>query len=245
MNRHEQKHISDEELNAYIDDELDFEERTRIVEQLELDDELTHEAQNLRQLQAMLRHAYRTPPPSPKQGKKGFVSRGALNALAAGLLLAIGAISGWYGNQQYVRNLPPAMLALSSDMQFHTAAAIKENLLLHISSNDPHKMAAALNYAEQALATARRHNNKNFRLEVVANDGGIEMLRRDTSPYSQRIEKMLEQYNNVSFLACANALRKLQARGIKVELLPGTRSDHSAIDEIIKRLEGGWRYLKV
>jgi len=143
MKRNEQEHISDEELNAYIDDELDFEERTRIVGQLEQDDELTHEAQELRQLQAMLRHAYRTPPPAPSQSKKRRGSRGGLNALVAGLLLAIGAVSGWYGNQ-YSHSSSQAILALDNDRHFHTVAAIKENLLLHISSKHPHKMAAAL-----------------------------------------------------------------------------------------------------
>jgi len=245
MNRHEEKSISDEELCAYIDDELDFEERTRVVEQLEQNDDLTREAQELRQLQAMLRHAYRTPPPAPKHHKKGNGSHHTLNALAAGLLLTVGAVTGWYGNEQLTGNTQTEPLAFEHAAQLNTAAAAQENLLLHISSNDPAKMEAALSYAEQALANAQRHNNKAFRLEVVANDGGIEMLRRDTSPYPQRIEKLLKQYHNVSFLACANALRKLHERGVKVELLPGTRSDHTAIDEIINRLEGGWRYLKV
>jgi intracellular sulfur oxidation DsrE/DsrF family protein len=105
-------------------------------------------------------------------------------------------------------------------------------------------MEAALDYAEQLLASnSQRHQD--FRLEVVANDGGIELLRRDTSPFPQRIEALLSRYDNISFLACANALRKLRERGVEVELLPGTRSDHTAIDEIIERLEGGWRYLKV
>jgi len=245
MKRYEPKSLSNEQLCAYIDDELDFEERTRIVEQLEQDDELTREAQELRQLQAMLRHAYHEPPPAPSEEKTRKKSRADLNALAAGLLLSLGAIAGWYGNAQFATKTQTWPLALDHTVQLNTAAAAQENLLLHISSNDPAKMEAALNYAEQALANAQHHNNKTFRLEVVANNGGIEMLRRDTSPYSQRIEKMLKQHHNVSFLACANALRKLHERGIKVELLPGTRSDHTAIDEIVNRLEGGWRYLKV
>jgi intracellular sulfur oxidation DsrE/DsrF family protein len=192
-----------------------------------------------------LRHAYRTPPPAPRSGKDRIGSRGALNALAAGLLLAVGALSGWFGNERFISNAQSTVASYDHTVQLTTAAAAQENLLLHISSNDPSRMEAALSYAEQALANARRHNNKTFRLEVVANDSGIEMLRRDTSPFPQRIEALLSQYDNVSFLACANALRKLRERGVKVELLPGTHSNNTAIDEIIDRLEGGWRYLKV
>jgi len=244
MNRYEHTPISDEQLNAYIDDELDFEERTQVVEQLGQDDALTHEAQELRQLQAMLRHAYRNPPPAPRHGKGRPGSRDALNALAAGLLLAIGAMTGWYSNERLTPTTAPALASYAPGAPLSMAAAEQENLLLHISSNDPARMEAALNYAEQMLAA---HSDKGdaFRLEVVANDKGIELLRRDTSPFPQRIEALLSKYDNVSFLACANALRKLRERGVKIDLLPGTRSDHTAIDEIINRLEGGWRYLKV
>lgn len=245
MNRQEDTHLSDEKLNAYIDDELHFEERTRIVELLERDTARTHEAQELRQLQAMLRHAYREPPPAPRQGTERTATRASRNAIAAGLLLTFGILAGWYGNAYYASDTMPSLAAYDHEQPLTVAVAAQENLLLHISSNDPARMEATLNYAEQALDTARRNHNEAFRLEVVANDGGVEMLHQHTSPFAQRIERLLSQHENVSVLACANALRKLRERGVKVELLPGTQSDHTAIDEIINRLEGGWRYLKV
>jgi intracellular sulfur oxidation DsrE/DsrF family protein len=235
MKRHDKPSVSIEQLNAYLDDELAFEERNRVFVEMGQDEELNREAQELRQLRAMLQHAYRTPPPPPQSGRKEG-GRSALNALAAGLLLAVGAIGGWYGNGE-LNSVHPSQGAQ------HVMAA-QENLLLHLSSDEPARMAATLDYAEQQLAENRRQG-KAFRLEVVANDGGIELLRRDTSPYARRIAKLLAEYDNVSFLACANALRNMRERGIEVELLPGTRSDHTAIDTIIERLEGGWRYLKV
>lgn len=244
MNRHEHPAVSDEDLNAFIDDELDFEEKERVFEQLQQDDELNQEAHELRQLRALMRHAYRSPPePAKRDPKQNRRSRGLFNSLAAGLLVAVGILGGWYGNQKF-SEYNVQFASLTNQGQIHAAAQQQGNLLLHISSNDPAKMEAALNYAEQLLAEKRQKNSA-FQLEVVANDGGVELLRRDTSPFPKRIEQLLTEYDNVSFLACANALRKLRARGVKVELLPGTRSDHTAIGEIVKRIEGGWNYLKV
>lgn len=244
MNRHEHSSVSDEELNAYIDDELEFDERKRIFHTLEEDDHLTHEARELRQLRAMLRNAYRNPPAPPSAQPNKRSSRDVLaKGIAAALLVTVGVAGGWIGNQEFSGeryNLTPNTFGQPVSMNEHA----QDNLLLHISSNDPAKMEAALNYAEQLLADKRRQG-KTFRLEVVANNGGVELLRRDTSPFPERIESLLGKYDNVSFLACANALKKLRERGVKVELIPGTRSDHTAIDEIVERLEGGWRYLKV
>lgn len=241
MKRNDHSPVSAEQLNAYIDDELDFEERQQVFEQLSGDEELTHEAQELRQLRAMLRNAYRNPPPAPGRSRDRQGMGLSLKGLAAGLLLGIGAMTGWYGNERFAGSDP--LLMHEHGIQLNTAAVNQENLLLHVSSNDPARMEAALIYAEQQLA-AHRDRNTPFRLEVVANDGGIELLRHDTSPFPQRIETLLRNYDNVTFLACANALRKLREQGVEVELLPGTRSDHTALDQIIERLEGGWRYVK-
>lgn len=231
--------ISDEQLNAYIDDELDFETRTRVFEQLSQDESLTREAQELRQLRSQLRHAYRNPPLAPRPDRVQPGARHPLKGLAACLLLSIGVITGWHGKALFTGSEQLAGVA-----QLNTAVASKANLLLHISSSDPTRMAVLLELAEERLATSREQGNT-FRIEVVANDGGVELLRRDTSPFPERITALLTEYDNISFLACANALRKLRNRGIKVELLPGIRSDETAIDAIIERIEGGWRYIKV
>jgi len=244
MNRNEHSSISEEELNAYIDDELEFDERKRIFHTLEEDEHLTHEAQELRQLRAMLRNAYRTPPVPKKNLDKKRSSRDFFTkGVAAGLLVIFGVAGGWYSNSLFLGS-GTELSAQSTQQPLSIAINESDNLLLHLSSNDPKKMAAALDYAEKMLAR-HRQQGKAFKLEVVANNGGVELLRRDTSPFPKRIEKLMQNYDNVSFLACANALRKLQQKGIKVELLPGTHSDHTAIDEIVNRLEGGWRYLKV
>jgi uncharacterized protein len=244
MNNREQTTITDEQLNAYIDDELEFEERKRVFHLLEEDEVLTHEAQELRQLRAMLQNAYRTPPTPSAKDPIRRSSRGTLvKSVAAGLLVAIGTLLGWYGNQEFIGETRHMALQ-AEDAQFSLAINGQTNLLLHLSSGDPARMDAALSYAERLLAK-HKQQGKPFKLEVVVNDGGVKLLRKGTSPFPQRIKVLLGKYDNVSFLACASALQKLRDRGVKVELLPGIHSDKTILEEIVKRLEGGWRYLKI
>ena len=80
---------------------------------------------------------------------------------------------------------------------------------------------------------------------ILANDGGINLLRADISPYSQRIEQMIAKYPNVTLVACRNAVEKLQRKSIAVNLLPGAQVGQSAVDEIVSHLSKGWLYIKV
>ncbi|MFO7593051.1 MAG: hypothetical protein R6X15_03265 [Pseudomonadota bacterium] len=245
MKRQATPRLSDEKLNAFIDDELDFAEKEQIFFQLSQDDELYRETRELQQLRALLRHAYRHPPPAPQhKHPKKRMGGGLSRAVAAIALLTLGVLTGWYGNEKLTPE-PATALALQHPGTAQEAVATEQrNLLLHINSGDPARMEALLDYAERLLAENRRQN-RDFRLEVVANDGGIDILRADTSPHSRRIRALLSEYDNLTVNACSNALRRLRERGVTVELIPGTRYNHTAIDKITERLEQGWRYLRV
>lgn len=245
MKRQAPPHLSDEKLNAFIDDELDFEEKEQVFRQLKQDDLLNREIHELHQVGDLLRHAYRNPPPAPQHRSRAEKKATGLFRAAASIgLLALGALAGWYGNERFTSEAAQVLAIQPNSVTRHAVATETSNLLLHINSSDAGKMEALLDYAEQSLAEHQRQNRR-FRLEVVANDGGINMLRRDTSPFPRRIETLLNDYPNVSFNACANALRRLREQGEKIELIPGIRQDHSAIDKITNRIEQGWRYLKV
>jgi intracellular sulfur oxidation DsrE/DsrF family protein len=243
MKHHDTPAVSNEQLNAYIDDELEFEERHSVFLRMGQDDRLNREAQELRQLRAMLQHAYRNPPAAPARRRTPIGHYGLRQGVAAMLLLSLGALVGWYGNSQLLPGDPlPGSVILSASGGSEVDAG--NGLVLHLSSNDRAQMTATLDYAERLLVS-QQVEGKPFRLAVVANSDGIELLRRDTSPYAARIARLLSDYDNIRFFACANALHNLQKQGVAVELLPGIRGDRSAIDAIIERLEGGWRYLKV
>lgn len=237
MSHPKHSHTSAEQLNAYIDDELAHEEREQIFSQMAQDPQLCREAHELRQLRAMLRHAYRTPPQPDRHKRPRSDRRWGFNGIAAGMMLVIGLFAGWLGNAQLGSEA-------HSFAQLSTAATMPQNVLLHLNSNDPQKMAAALDYAEQFLTT-QREQGRQVQLELMTNDSGTELLRSDTSPYAQRIRALQSEYSNISLLACANAVERLREQGIKVKLLPGTLSDRNAIDTIVQRMESGWHYIKI
>ncbi len=241
MNHNEHRPISDEQLNAFVDDELGFEEKRQIFDLLDQDKDLARQVQELHQLRSLMQYAYHNPPSSRRHSIRPG-NRAPLRGLAAGLLMGVGALAGWYGNSQFSNGAGSFPVATAFSLS--SEIANEGNLLIHISTDDPQRMKAALDYAEEELISHRTRNQA-FRLEILTNDGGVELLRSDTSPYPERIAALLKEHDNLTFIACANALLKLQERGIKVELLPNVQSHHTAIDTIVDRLESGWHYLKV
>lgn len=222
--------ISDERLNACVDNQLDFEEKRRIFKEMGHDPELAKEAQSLRQLKELVRHAYQQPPRPQREQLAPKNSRWK-TSVAASLLFALGIGLGWIGHLS-----TPAP-------SFQQAAAIPSsaNIILHVNSATPDKLQLAMDEAERLL----RENTLNFNLEIMANSDGVDLLRTSTSPYAERIARLIKQYPNVSFMACANTLRQLKLRGSDITLLPGIHDNSSAVDKIVNRLQGGWRYLKV
>ena len=85
--------ISEEELNAFVDDQLSSADRTRVLEALERDEALQKRVAEIQQMRNLLLHAYaqvplpaRAKPPATAWHKQ---------ALAASLLATIGFASGW------------------------------------------------------------------------------------------------------------------------------------------------------
>ncbi len=70
-------------------------------------------------------------------------------------------------------------------------------------------------------------------------------MSKDTPSFQPQIRALLEKYDNVKFLACANAIKHLQDKGIDVELLPEVGIAPSALKQIIQRMQQDWQYIKV
>jgi len=230
--------ISDEILGAYIDNELDPTERATVQEQLTTDSALRARACELWQLKQMVRGAYPLPRHNADRSRHGGKPPGATgwpHALAAALLVVVGAASGWLGNDKIETDRQMAS-------QLDAIRAQGGRVVLHLFSDEPERMEAALKLADQ-LASQRDDAGRPFRVEFIANGPGLHLLRAGGSPYAARIEA-LRHHENLRLVACRQAIARLQERGLEVNLLPGVEEAISAESELASRLTQGWRYVQ-
>ncbi len=230
-------HISDEQLNAFTDSELDTEEENRILNLSENSPELSKRMCEQRRLKEMVRHAYReVPQPRRRLERKGQSNRLFVSAAAA-ILLALGGIAGWFGSISL--NAPQNSVRIVDAVG--QGAINPEPYLLHVTSGDPQRMRVALQRAEQLLSEA--DGNQAHRVEIIANETGLDLLRSDVTPFGDQIRSLYEQ--DVLFFACTKAIEKLEAQGIKVQLVPEANSHFSALDRVVLRMNDGWVYEKI
>jgi intracellular sulfur oxidation DsrE/DsrF family protein len=72
------------------------------------------------------------------------------------------------------------------------------------------------------------------------------MLRVGASPYPHRVQRMMQEYDNLSFVACQNTVDRLKReRGIIARLSPGVVVIDFGVAEIMRRQQEGWPYIRV
>ena len=242
--------LSDEQLNAFVDGQLDMDEKSRILGALNGDDDLSRRACELRRLHDLVQHAYDAPPAPPFRQPLG-TRRGRRQAIAAALLLSVGGTLGWVMHAWQHQPLNLQAMYLDEEKAFQTSALDQapthgeHKVLLHLSSAEPDKLDRALDTAEQLLATYRSQD-KPIEVELVANAGGLELLRADISPYAERVRALQRQYDNLTFMACQTAMDRLRReKHVSPDLLPEALVTPNALEEILNRLQQGWVYISV
>jgi intracellular sulfur oxidation DsrE/DsrF family protein len=55
----------------------------------------------------------------------------------------------------------------------------------------------------------------------------------------------MDQYSNVSFIACSNAINRLRMQGVEPKIIAHSKTGDTAVERIVKRLQEGWVYVKV
>ena len=240
------KDLSDDRLNLFIDEALDTDELNDIREAILEDKELRERVCQLKAVRELIGYAYSDVPGSEDDSKPPTRSNTIFGrAIAASVTLVIGVFLGW----ETYHYSPQSSDDISAENTFqyvanHVAVDHGERkIILHIDSSDLQVVGAALNEADHLIATYKKANVP-MKLDVITNKGGINMLRLGTSPYVERIQKMIAD-DDVSFFACERSIAKAHSReGVEIKLLPGVGIDKSARELIPERLEKGWVYIK-
>ena len=254
-------HISDDRLNAFVDDQLDASEKSEIFEAMDTDNSISQRACELRQLGELVRHAYDRPPQSERLRKQTARRVNPFGrAAAATLLVGLGATLGWIGHEQPDATTPMqsgnmnAMFLSDDDRAFHSgdlSTVTNENqlkrVIVHLNTSNEAKFEKALATAEQLLSTYADESH-GAEIELVANASAVKMLRSGHTPYAQRIRALQEQYFNLTFLACKDAMdhvREMENLDGDLNMLPDVEVTPSALEHILNRMNEGWVYLNV
>jgi intracellular sulfur oxidation DsrE/DsrF family protein len=224
--------ISEEQLSAFTDRELDAEEEDRIFKLAEQDSELDARLCQQRKLKELVQHAYRDVEPR-KSPVRNLPRRSLLGLAAAAMaVLFVGATAGWLG----ARALDGGAAASAAP-----APGTAGHWLLHVSSSDRVHMEQALNRADEIMT--QQGTTADRRVEIVANEGGLNLLRSDVTPFGDRIRALADQ--DVLFFACSRAIKRLEQQGVHVRLVPEANARYSALDRVALRLQEGWNYEKI
>lgn len=236
--------VSDEYLNAFLDGELAADERERALQRLEQDGDFKSKLCELRSLKERVQGAYADLPSVPVRRGANVFSAVWRQALAAGVLLAMGLAGGWLAHDGAMKAPVYDRLAGLPDGYRPVALAGEvdtDKIVLHLDSNDPARLAAVLDLADKLLA----QRGDRGQVKIVVNSYGLNLLRQETSPYRDRIRSMAASHHNLAFVACGQTIARLSREGVVVDLLPQAQVANSAIGEILDSMQRGWVYVKV
>lgn len=246
----EQNQYSDEHISAYIDGELDNEERARLLFDEQKDTELAQRVSDSRTLKEKVQLAYADisshATPTNSFSCADFVSK--QRALAAGIaVLIITAallVPAMMNNHDITlaRNLIKTTEAISSDK---ISAAIGDNrqVVINLSQYQPETFDTTINHIEALLV--QHDNDESFSVEIVANKNGLKALDTKTSLHAERMSLLAKKFNNFEIVACAKSMAQLASEGDPIKLLTSIMMTPSAAQQVAKRTSAGWLYLKI
>ncbi len=240
MSEPEGPRLSDEFLNAFVDNQIDGDEKGRVYPLINGDQDLNRKVCELRKISDLVRLAYDAPPSAAdrrERPRRHLAAR--LAPLLAPIVLLLGMMLGWSLRALWAPAVPHPTTMIAS------AAGPTTKVLFHLDNGDRAHMRQVLEEAQHLLARYRA-DHKHAKVEILADGPGLTLLRRHLSPYPARIAALKARYPNLIFAACQDTINRLERRkGIEPHLLPQAVVVPSAIAEIVRLQHRGWTYIRV
>lgn len=245
--------IENSQVSAYVDKELDNQQAKDFEKAMLNDASLLDEVSQYAELKDKIKLSYAKEHTNKYKNHHSCERHGSFlgnckQAVAAALVLAIGLFT--FNNISVGKNTSIDELQTASlqdapqGFKLNPVKFDQNKLLLHVSSSEPEDLEKVLFQAESLLAQYEK-NNLSLQLEVIANSGGVDLMRTSVSPHAQKIRELQTRYEKVQFVACVNTLSRLAKSGENTELLPGITADIPVVEKIIGRIQNGWTYVKI
>ncbi len=220
-----------QQLNALADGALDTEQSESLLETIEQDAGLRESLCDIHRLKDMVRYAYADCGPPPQRQRLAPRFRVGL-AVAAMALFSLGFMGGRF-------TLPSDPLA---PFELTQVVSQPNKVVLFVGHSDNGKFQQALDRAERLL---NEYEGQGVEVNVVASAGGIDLLRKSSSPYLQRIKDLSDSYTAIQFVACNNTIARLAGQGKDVTLIENALIKPSAVQFVVERLQQGWSYVAI
>lgn len=227
-------------ISAFVDGQVDNENREAIFKAMDEDEELRDRVYQIRRAKDLVQLAYSDSKPtefSDKQFTNPLRRQCMMRIAAAFAVFAVSLGSGFAGYHYSKNTMNGTSLAELTQEE-------NQRIILHIDESDPKQFEYTLAYTEELLNQHKNSNSaKKAQIEVVANAGGIDLLRKDY-PLSENVARMMDEHDNITFIACTNAINKLRAQGFNPTMVKDVDTETAALTHIIDRLNSGWTYIK-
>lgn len=141
------------------------------------------------------------------------------------------------------------VLALSgiATSSFAAEKGKEHHIVFQVDQNDPAVMNLVLNNVQNMLAYYNA-KGETAKIEVVAFGPGLVMLRDDTSPVKERLERLAKDGSfpsNVRFSACHNTMEGMEKReGHPIPIVSVAKVVPSGVVRLTELQEDGWTYLR-
>lgn len=238
--------IAEEQLEAFVDGELEASEKSRVLLALDASAELRAQVAELRRLKDLVRLAYDdVPEPLPRSATARPIGGYALAAAAGALImLAITQLIAWGWNGGQTPGTQTMASSSADSTQAFAGTGNPELVMFHISTSDDRVGSELLDQVE-LIADQYRRWGRTLRVVVVANNEGLRLFQAGRSPNEGRIRELFARYDNITFAACGNTLQRLTSSGDPLPLLPQAIVVDSGIAEIARRQKQGWKYIRI
>ena len=145
---------------------------------------------------------------------------------------------------KYISHALILIMAFMSYGQAVASDGSHHHLVIHVSDNDKGKMNLSMNNAANVTKYYQK-KGQSVKIEIVTYGPGLMMLRPDMSPVKDRIKSFAASFDNISFAACSNTIKKMSKNaGSPISVYDFAKKVDSGGVQIMKRQDQGWHYLR-
>jgi len=143
-----------------------------------------------------------------------------------------------------MKTLSIALAAFALSAGAACAEGQVHHLAFQVDQNDPAVMNLTLNNVENVLQ-AYADAGDTVQVEVVAYGPGLNMYVQDKSPVAQRLAVIALEHPEVTFSACGNTLKKMEAgAGHEIALVDEAQVVPAGVVRLATLQEEGWSYIR-